>query len=66
MSQQPKMTIQQPMDLLRSYSLLDDTDLVQDDLREALSVLVTSKIDDVYGNLARALRTAREVRERSR
>ena len=52
------MTIQQALDFLRSYSLLDATDLVQDELREALSVLANSKIDDVCGNLARALRTA--------
>ena len=60
------MTIQQALDFLRSYSLLDATDLVQDELREALSVLANSKIDDVCGNIARALKTAREVRERSR
>jgi hypothetical protein len=63
------MTMKEALDFLGSYSLLDGTDIAQDNLREALSVLANrptrpwyrSKIDDVYHNLSRALNTAREV-----
>jgi hypothetical protein len=60
------MLIKEALNFLKNYSLLDATDLVQDELREALGVLANCKIDDVCNNLARALRTAREVRERSK